>query len=179
LKKNRLFAILSLLSGGLISIPLLFILLIGQYFTFLRVDKKSYEDVRSEWAPKDNPLASHFPIEIPKKAQRVRIGQMNKFLQSLGVFELSMILPEKEIIIAKNNLKNKEDFRVPNDCNNGFNSFLYPDTKNEDFEVFYLNFKDKKYVFPQGDLNFCNHGYTRGVAFKKDSNLIIYFTTIW
>ena len=179
MKKNRLFVILSLLSGGLISISLLFILIIGQYFTFLRVDKKSYEDVLSEWTPKNNPLASHFPIEIPKKAQRVRIGQMNKFLQSQGVFEMSMILPDKDIIIAKNNLKNKKDFRVSNDCNNGFNSFLYPDTKNEDFEVFYLNFKDKKYVFPQGNFNYCNHGYTRGVAFKKDSNLIIYFTTIW
>ena len=179
MKENRLVVILSLLSGGLISISLLFIFLIGQYFTFLRVDKKSYKDVRSAWMPKDHPLASHFPIKIPKKAQGVRIGQMNKILQSLGVFELSMILPKKERIIAKNNIKNKEDFRVSNDCNNGFSSFLYPDTKNEDFEVFYLNFKNKQYVFPQGDLNYCNHGYTRGVAFKKDSNLIIYFTTIW
>ena len=179
MKKNRIFAILSLLSGGLISIPLLFILILGQYFTFLRVDKKAYGDVLFEWTPKHTPFASHFPIEIPKKAQRVRIGQMNKFLQSLGVFELGMILPEKEFIIAKDNIRKKENFRVPNDCNNGFYSFLYPDTKNEDFEVFYLNFKNKQYVFPQGDLNYCNHGYTRGVAFKKDSNLIIYFTTIW
>ena len=179
MKENRLFVILSLLSGGLISISLLFLISLGQYFTFLRVDKKSYADIRSAWIPKNLPLAKHFPIEIPKKAQGVRIGQMNKLLQSLGVFELSMILPEKEIIIAKNNLKNKDDLRVSNDCNNGFNSYLYPDTKNEDFEVFYLNLKNKIYVFPQGDLNFCNHGYTRGIAFKKDSNLIIYFTTIW
>ena len=108
MKENRLLVILSLLSGGLISISLLFLISLGQYFTFLRVDKKAYGDVRFEWTPKHTPFASHFPIEIPKKAQRVRIGQMNKFLQSLGVFELGMILPEKEFIIAKDNIRKKK-----------------------------------------------------------------------
>jgi len=175
-----IFAILSLLSGGLVSILLVFVLLIGQFPFFLRVEKKSYQYALSEWTPKHLPLASHFPTKIPPKAQKIKIRYLPRFIQAPGVFYLSMILPEKEFIIAKESISKKEDFRVLNDCNNEFSSFHYRGMKNEEeFEVFYLNLQNKQYSFPQGDLNYCNHGYTRGVAFKKDSNLIIYFTSIW